>query len=165
MKKICFSLLCHESNDCFLDLIQNIIYFSSNFNILILVSCTNLFYNQIKEIIKIYNNIHIVTIRDDNLSIWGNVELFNQHTLNMKYLINNNIIFDYFWYMASNELFLKHITEEHLNKYAINKNNCELKFVDGEYNNEIVNIERNKYYKYWIDEFKKDLYTYNIFKD
>jgi hypothetical protein len=167
MKKIFFSLLVHENKDCFKDLFNNILYYASDFEVNLLISTTIDAYTFVKELADIYENIHIVTVRDNNVKIWGNIELFNQHILNIKYLIDNNIQFDYLWFMASNELFIKHITEEHLDKHIIRidgNKNCKKSFVNEEFKDEMI-LHQNKRYHYWEDQFKKDSYTYSIFKD
>jgi len=175
MKTICFSLLYHDNEECFYNLFYNVLYHSSNFKIYFLLSCTNNVSFYIQQAANMYENIHIVTIRNENIPIWGNIELFNQHILNINYLINNNIEFDYLWFLGSNELFIKHISEEYIDKYTIKLNkeyndneNDDNKnddiYIKKEYRNEMISYQ-NKRYKIWWDKFKKDTYTYNIFKD
>jgi len=118
IKMIIFSLTCHESIDCVYELIDNIKYHTKLFNIYILISTTKSLYQEfINKTIP--DKVIIVTIRDDDEKMWGNILLFHQHILNLKYLFDNNISFDYFIQTASNQYFISDITPKILEEYTI----------------------------------------------
>jgi hypothetical protein len=128
---IIFSLTAHENVECLCDLLINIKKCFVHYNILILLSITE---NLNDEKLKTYDFVRCVTIRENNLNIWGNIELFQQHILNMKYIYDNSINYDYFWMVSSNELFIKIISPDFLNNYAIkivdNKQQIEIDYDD-----------------------------------
>ena len=110
MKKIIFSLTAHESIDCLYDLIDNIKACFVHYNIIILLSITNrlhiLFdYNK-------YSFVKVVTVRNDNLPVRSNINLFQQHIININYIQCNKLDYDYFWFVASNEMFIKIVPED-----------------------------------------------------
>jgi hypothetical protein len=112
MKTIIFSLTCHESIECVIDLIENVIFFNPYFKSLFLISTTESLYKEFVDKKILTDNIIIVTIREDNMRVWGHLNLFNQHCLNLKYIFDNNIEFKYFTLLASNQYFIKNITPE-----------------------------------------------------
>jgi len=156
MKTICFSVTCHESIECLFDLIENIIVNSSNYNSYILLSITGSLLVQYHAYPKKYANVIITTVRHDHLQIWGHIELFNTHMLNV------NVIptFDYFWFVSSNEMFIKPITDDHLNKYRIRI----LDDLDNSIENTYDDVNKNLDFSYWINEFNKDVHTKSIFE-
>jgi len=160
MKKIIFSFTCHESIECILDLFSNIDSFFGDFDTLILVS-TNEKINEELQHVK-NDKIVITSVRKNNLNIWGNIELFNQHIINAKYLMENNIEFNYFWFLSSNEMFIKKVTPKFLDKNMIKLQSAE--------------TENNGYDDYfnsfnfdigwwWWNKFKNDEYAVNFFKN
>lgn len=156
---IIFGLTCHENILCVKDLIDNISKFCE-LSYLILISCTE---NLYKDIINFnYDNVIITNIRNKNNSIWGKIDLFYQHIINMGYLINNNINYKYYWFLASNELFIRPIKLEFIEKNMfkiLKKRNIK----DNEYNEWYNNfIKTNNWY--WFKELKRDSYTMNCFK-
>lgn len=163
-EKIVFSLTCHESPDCVIDLIENIKKCFIHFNVLILISCTDNINDELSKLINKFDYVKIVTIRDHKNNIWGNIDLFHQHMLNVDYLIKNNIDYNYFWLLASNEYFFKIVEPEHLyNNMMIVEDKIELS-----------NDEVNKFYDdflnkssdwYWLNYMKMDTYTVNILKE
>ena len=113
---IILSLTAHQNIECLCDLLDNIKTCFIHYDILILMSITeNLNY----DILKKYDFCRIVTIRKIEPTIRGNIHLFQQHIINIKYLYDNNIKFDYFWFVASNELFIKIIPPDFLEKNSI----------------------------------------------
>lgn len=151
MKTIIFSLLCFEKPDCLQDLIENILFYSSYYKSIILISIKTELYVKIDNLINKYDNIYFVTVRDNN-NIWGTIDIFDQHMLNVNYIIKNNITFDYFWFISSNEMLIKHIMDDHLDKYIIKK---EKKNINHDLFNEFIKIQ-NHNYKEWINFFNKD---------
>jgi hypothetical protein len=113
---IIFSLTCHECDVCVYDLILNIQKnFHESFNIILLISMSDVLvdgFNSIIKTKKIKDNIQIVTVRDQEDKMWGHMNLFHQHMLNVKYAIDNDIKYDYFWLVASNEMFIKKVTPD-----------------------------------------------------
>lgn len=144
MRKIIFSVTAHESPGCLHDLIINIQKAFVHYDICILLSLTqglnNCFDNQ-------YPFVKIITVREDSLPVWGNINLFQQHILNMEYLITNNIDYDYFWFVASNEMFFKIVPENYMDQYGLKIIDRKPKMNDEEY---------EAYYK----EFLKDHHTW-----
>ena len=116
MTIIIFSLTAHENFECLLDLIINIKKCFVNYEILILLSLTENLYN---ENLHSFDYVKCVTIRQNKSSIWGNIELFNQHILNIKYIYDNSINYDFFWMVASNEMFIKIIPPDFLDNNSI----------------------------------------------
>lgn len=114
MVKIVFSLTAHESVPCLDDLVQNILFCFSCYEVLILVSTTDAMADEFQNR---YSNVRIVTRRPSNLPLWGKIHLFHQHSLNMKYLLDEKIPFDYFWFVASNEMFVRKIEPDFFEKF------------------------------------------------
>jgi len=163
-EKIVFSLTCHESPDCVIDLIENIYKCFELFDIYILISTTNKINEELQTKINKYKNIKIVSIRDYNINIWGNIALFNQHILNMKYLFDNNINYDYFWFIVSNELFIKKMNPNNLKNIIIDctiKNNFSIKEIDTYYNDFLA---KKTYDWSWYQFIKEDTYLIDTFK-
>lgn len=149
---IIFSLTAHDNLECLCDLLMNIKKCFVHYDIIILLSITE---NLNHEKLKTYDFVKCVTIREKDSHIWGNIGLFQQHILNIKYIYDNSICYDYFWFVASNELFIKIIPPDFLNKYA-------MKIVDKKQQNEIdydgyFDYFMNNYnYWEWFDRAKKD---------
>lgn len=114
MVTVVFSLTAHESADCLDDLIQNIGICFEHFTILIFISLTSslaaTFENK-------YSHVTIVTTRPDSLALWGRIDLFHQHILNMKYLLDTKQPFDYFIFVASNQMFLRKVETNFFDLY------------------------------------------------
>jgi hypothetical protein len=162
-KTIVFSLTCHESIDCIIDLINNIYKCFEDFNIYILISTTENINNQLLKL-NLDKNIIIVSVRDNRHSIWANIDLFYQHIKNIIYLKNNNIKYDYFWFIASNEFFIKKINSSFL------ENNIIKNYSKKELSNEEVNNFYDKFFKtnpewHWYNSLKLDSYTTNVLKE
>ena len=161
-KTIVFSLLCHENLECIKDLILNIKYFSKDFNSYILIVSKNC----INDLFNDYNydeTIRIVNVRDDK-NIWGTIDIFHYNMINAKYLFDNNIDFDYFWFLSSNEYFIKDITIDFLNENIIKLlNNRHID--DNEYNLYFNNFINTSQEWHWFDFMKNDNYSINFFKD
>ena len=168
-KTIVFSLTCHESADCLLDFINNIIIASNGYKFYILISINNALYKELLEHQnkdKISNNIIIVTIRPDSLPTWGNINLFNQHILNIAYLVENNIHFDYFWILASNQLFIRKITDSFFDKVInpyekIEISDSDIKEHFADYPNNIPSIKDGS----WSYRIGLDTNLINYFKE
>ena len=151
-KTIVFSLTCHKSPECVIDLIENIIICFRRFNIYILISTTEPINNAIQS--KINNKIvRITSIRDPNKNIWGNIELFNEHMNNVEYLIKNNITYDYFWFVSSNEMFIRDILPFYLENVVIKK--------PKEYNYKYNTEEVNNYYNNLKENTDNNVWWYN----
>lgn len=109
-KTFIISVLFHENIKTVMVYLMNVLYCFRNYNIYILISCNEHIYYFLNRT-ELPKNIIIVTHRDDNIPIWGNVNLFDQHVKNYIYLKENNINYDYFWFSASNDVFIKTIDE------------------------------------------------------
>jgi hypothetical protein len=163
---IVFSLTCHECDVCVYDLILNIQkYFHENFNIILLVSISdalvNGFTSTIKSNKKIKENLRIVTVRDSDEKMWGHMNLFNQHMLNVKYTIDNNINYDYFWLVASNEMFIKKVSMndiEFIHKYKKISNRYTEKEIQEFYD------DYEKHTTGWDPQIMKDHHLIKVFK-
>jgi hypothetical protein len=164
MKTIAFSLTCHENIDCVLDLLNNIYYYSTDFNIIILISTNKHINEEIKKC-NVPENVIIVNVRENEFNIYKNIYLFYEHILNIKYLLNNDIKFDYFWFVSSNEYFIKKITEDFLQKNIVKirgvRNKLSDSFMD-EYYKEFTS--ETKYDWYWFNEIKKDTYFIDVLR-
>lgn len=161
-KTIVFSLTCHENIDCVVDLINNIYKCFEDFNVYILIS-TNETINKELLKLKLNKNIIIVSIRNNNHNIWGNIDLFYQHIKNIKYLKTNNIDYDYFWFLASNEYFIKKVNLKFLESNVI-KNYKKKELSTDEVNIFYDNFLLNNHEWYWFNFIKLDTYTINILK-
>ena len=161
MKTIIFSLLCHENLDCIKDLILNIklnFYFFKSY---ILISSKELIYS-LRDNYNFDETIILVNVRGD-INIWGKVDIFYKHVMHMKYLYDNNIQFDYFWFLASNEYFIKNITNEFLENNIIKIYGD--KPYDNNYDNYYNNFINSRDDWIWYNEIRKDDNTMNIFKE
>jgi hypothetical protein len=156
--KIIFSLTAHENLECLLDLLINIKKCFVNYEILILLSLTENLYN---KKLQTFDYVKCVTIRKNISSIWGNIELFNQHILNIKYIYDNSINYDFFWMVASNEMFIKIIPLDFLDNNSIKIINKKQPIDDINYNIYIKDVMNNGSSWYWRDFAKKDTYFMN----
>lgn len=165
MKNIIFSITCHENYECVEDLIINIKYFSRFFKCYILLSLTENLKNNFNNYI-LNDNVYIVSVRSNNSNIWGKIDLFHQHILNHKFTIDNNISYDYFWFVASNEYFVKDITKDFLKKNVIKK---QYPFINSypnqNYNNYYTNFMNSNHEWTWYKDLKKDKYAMNFIKN
>lgn len=153
MCKIIFSMTAHESVDCLHDLIVNIKKAFVHHDICILLSLTqwlNDSFNNSYEFVK------IVTVRDNNLPIWGNLNLFQQHILNMGYLIANNIEYDFFWFVCSNEMFIKVVPEDYMVNSALKIIDVKPQLSDQEYEIYYNQFITSQHSWMWIEYMKKD---------
>jgi hypothetical protein len=162
-KTIVFSLTCHENIDCIIDLINNIYKCFEDFNIYILISTNENINNQLIKL-KLNKNIIVVSVRDNNHNIWGNIDLFYQHIKNINYLKNNNINYDYFWFIASNEYFIKKVNLKFLQTNII-KNYQKKELCTEEVNIFYNNFLLNNHEWDWFNKMKLDTYTINILKE
>lgn len=153
MTKIVFSLSAHEELDCLYDLINNIKKAFIHYDILILIGINN--FLNIKFDKNKYEFVKIISIIDDNIKVWGNIELFNKHILNMEYLINNQINYDYFYMVSSNEMFIKLVDKHFID------NNC-LQIIDKKiiedinYETYFNNLLSSHHDWHWINLLIKD---------
>ncbi len=112
-KTIAVTINAHESEECLLQLLENIMNYFDDFDIVFVISITENIYKPFLKLINEKNahNIHhyITTIRPLSIPFWGHQNLFHSHMLNLNYLITNNISFDYFLFVDSNELYIKPI--------------------------------------------------------
>jgi hypothetical protein len=113
------SVLFHENINSVMIYLMNVLYSFKNYNVYILISCNEFIYYFLNKT-TLPDNIIIVTHRDNNMPIWGNVNLFDQHVKNYIYLKENSIKYDYFWFSASNDVFIKTI-DEHLEENILKK--------------------------------------------
>ena len=150
---IILSLTAHECIESLCDLLDNIKTCFIHYDILVLISITE---NLNCDILKKYDFCKIVTIRKIEPTIWGNIDLFQQHIINIKYLYDNNIKFDYFWFVASNELFIKIIPPDFLEKNSIkiidkkeplNKQDYDIYYKDLIMNIFLINVLSFEYFK------------------
>ena len=164
---IVFSLTCHECDVCVYDLILNIQKkFSDTFNIILLVSISDALLDGFNSTIKSKNNkikenIQIVTVRDSDEKMWGHMNLFHQHMLNVKYTIDHKIDYTYFWLVASNEMFIKKVTMNDIafiHKYKKISNKYTAKEIDDFYN------DYEKHTTGWDPEIIKNNHMIDVFK-
>jgi hypothetical protein len=158
---IVFSLTCHENIDCVLDLYNNINKFCK-LKFLLLISCTDNLYNDIKNLN--IDNIIIINVRHLKQNIWGRIELFYQHMISTQFLQVNNINYTYFWFLASNELFIREITLDFLNQYVFKIENTK-DINDSEYDSWYNNFINTRHEWMWYNEIKKDNYTMNKIRE
>ena len=173
MTKIIFSLTAHEDIDSLHDLISNIKKCFIHYDFLILLSLTESLH---KKFNNIYKFVIEVTSRPDELPVWGNINLFHQHMLNMNFIIKNNIQYDYFWFVASNEMFIKIVPPDFVvnnslkiisKKDKINTEEYESYYTDlmtKNHSNEWVWIDKCKKDKHFVDYLYKNnfkLYWHN----
>ena len=170
-KTIAFSLTCHECPDCVVDLIENIFTCFRHFNVYILISTDESILKDLTEKLDKYENVIIVTSRTG--SIWANLQLFQQHIYNIKYLKDKHIEYDYFCFVASNEYFIKIVDP---NIFTIKKN-IEFPTETVQKRTDITDDELNTYYKnlkdktnteinvgQWKGAMEEDTYMHDAFK-
>lgn len=164
---IVFSLTCHECDICVYDLILNIQKnFNNNFNIILLISISDALLDGFNSTIKskqnkIKENIRIVTVRDSAEKMWGHMNLFHHHMLNVKYTIDNQIDYNYFWLVASNEMFIKKVTMkdiEFIHKYQKLTNKYSDKEIEDFY------YDYEKHTTGWDPEIVKNQHMISVFK-
>jgi hypothetical protein len=154
MYRIIFSLTAHENIDCLYDLIDNIKKVFIYYDINILLSLTNRL-NDVFDNDK-YGFVKIVSIRENTYDIWGNINLFHQHILNMEYIFKNNLEYDFFWFVASNEMFIKIVPQNFLEEYSLNIIDKKDNIDDINYEIYYNNLITTTHAWYWIDLAKKD---------
>jgi hypothetical protein len=154
MYTIIFSLTAHENIECLYDLIDNIKKCFIHYNIIILLSLTKsleFLFDKNKYIF-----VKIVTSRDDSLELWGNINLFQQHILNIKYLCDNSITYDFFWFVASNEMFINIVPPNFLDNNIFKIIKEKNKFDDIHYDIYYNNLKETTHKWIWTDLIKKD---------
>jgi hypothetical protein len=165
-KTIVFSLTCHECDSCVYDLILNIQKCFNSFNIILLISISDALMDDFNITMKskrnkIKENIRIVTVRNSDEKMWGHMNLFHQHMLNVKYCIDDNIDYDYFWLVASNEMFIKKVSQADIN-FIHN-----YKKISNKYSDKEIEDFYNDYEKHttgWDPEIIKNYHMIEIFK-
>lgn len=154
MHKIVFSLTAHEDIECLYDLIDNIKKCFIHYDIIILLSLTDNLYNIFTNK---YDFVKIITCRPSNLKMWGTIHLFHQHMLNLKYIYENNIKYDFFWFVASNEMFIKIVPPNFIDEYGLKiiSKKDPINDIDYDiyYNNFITNKE---HHWMWVNPCKQD---------
>jgi hypothetical protein len=153
MCKIIFSITAHESVDCLHDLIVNIKKAFVHYDICMLLSL-NQSLNAVFD--NTYEFVKIITVRNDNLPMWGNINLFQQHILNMEHLIANNIEYDFFWFVASNEMFIKVVPEDYMDKYSLKIIDVNPPLSDQEYEMYYNKLITDRHDWMWIEYLKHD---------
>lgn len=151
--KIVLSLTAHESIECLYDLIDNIKRCFVHYDILILLSMTESLY----RVYKPRDFVHVVT-RRTSFNIWGTIHLFHQHIRNLRYLNYHRIPYDYFWFVASNEMFIKVIPPEFIQTYGIQLRPPE---PVEEYESYYTKLMTTPSDWYWKDLCKKDTHFMN----
>jgi hypothetical protein len=162
--KIIISLTAHEEIECLYDLLDNIKKCFIHYDILVLLSLQENLYTLFN---KTYDFVKIVTIRPCGFLMWGNINLFNQHMLNLKYTLENNISYDYFWFAASNEMFIKIIPPDFVENNTIKIVSKKEKIDDTEYETYFKNLLNNQYTEWmWLNRCNKDKnFTDYIYKN
>lgn len=161
-KTIVVSITAFEAYDCLLDLILNITYFFKNYNTKILISLKsncNINFN--------FEHVHIHTILPSDISLWGNISLFNQHYLAYEYCKKNNIKFDFFTFCTSNQLFFKTVTDTDIENALMTIKNKEKKIPvpDEEYEKYFDNFVKMNPKWVWHEKSLKDLYFTSYMKN
>lgn len=118
-KTIVLSVMFHEKIQTIIDYFMNALYYFRNYNLYILVSCNEIM-NLMLSRTKLPDNIRIISVRPNDMLMWCNVNLIEHHTKNYLYLKDNNIDYDYFWFSASNDVFIKDIDDK-IEKYVIDR--------------------------------------------
>jgi hypothetical protein len=162
MQKIIFSITAHESVECLHDLIASIKKAFVHYDICILLSLTQWLNDGFKNT---YEYVKVVTVRDDNLPIWGNLNLFQQHILNMEYLFTNNIEYDFFWFVCSNEMFIKVVPEDYMDHYALKICDNKPQPSDQEYETYYNQFFTSQHSWMWIEYMKKDEHMMNYLRE
>lgn len=121
---IVFSITAHENAVCLSDLLSNLVWFAVKGGIYPYV-CVSLTYAMYQEFSKLEfpPNVHIVTVRPNNLPMWGHINLFDQHMISLRYVLKRNVDFKYFMMVASNELYIKPIDLSLIQKHGITTDN------------------------------------------
>ena len=153
--KIVLSLTAHESIECLYDLIENIKHCFVHYDILILLSMTDSLYKSYQDK---YDFVKVVT-RRNSYNIWGTIHLFHQHILNLQYLVNNQISYDHFWFVASNEMFIKVIPPTFLQEHGLKINGLNAHPTDYDlYYDQFMTTKSDWH---WFDLCKKDSHFMN----
>jgi hypothetical protein len=159
-KTFIISVLFHENIKTVMIYLMNVLFCFRNYNIYILISCNEYIYYFLNKT-NLPKNIIIVTHRDDKMPVWGNVNLFDQHVKNYIYLKENNINYDYFWFSASNDVFIKTIDEQ-LEENIIKTPETLREITDHEINNFYKDFLHNSTWV-WYLKLIKDTNTINTF--
>ena len=159
-KTFVISVLFHENIKSVMVYLMNVLYCFRNYNVYILISCNECIYYFLNKT-NLPKNIIVVSHRDDNMSIWGNVNLFDQHVKNYIYLKENKITYDYFWFSASNDVFIK-IIDNHLENSII-KAPDELNEISNDKVNEFYNDFLNNSSWSWYLKLIEDKNTIDTF--
>jgi hypothetical protein len=107
---IVYSLTVHESPECVLDLIKNIIFFNKDLKICIVIHTNNVMYEELKDL-KLTNIFINPSHFDKKLA---NVTIFKAHIENFLFSKQLDIYFKYFIPIASNCYFHKELKLEYI---------------------------------------------------
>ncbi len=111
--RIAFSIPVHEKIEVIKNQVQNFKHFNPGCIIVLHVSALmEMDADSIKKELSEYTYVHINPIRI--LSGYADTSQLYMHYINLKYLLDNNIPFDYFCIHASNDMFIKKGLEEYI---------------------------------------------------
>jgi hypothetical protein len=152
MYDIIYSILVHESPESYYDMICNLFYFNKDINIFVIVHCNNFMYEELSK--KTIKNVILNPTHYDKT--YFTYDIPQAHCENYMHCLNNNIKCRYFITYASNCMFHKKLTLEHIEKQFI----------------EEPQYEPQKYYienriKGWVSNeyFLKNINIINLLKE
>jgi len=158
MKKIIFSLTAHEAPDCLLDLIENIRHYSRDYECVFLVACTEPVYAALSQ--HVDEKVIVTNVRDTT-DIWGKIDVFHLHVINMQYLFDHSVDFDYFWFVASNEYFIKDIVAKPVIVRGPRERMSERQYT--QYFFDFAHLDPNAMWAWW-KHMRMDSYTMEYFR-
>jgi hypothetical protein len=114
--KVCFSIACHESPDCVLDLIENIQWAMPGSCIVLHINANSdeKFFKNVYGTATTYPGIYINPVRHP--IAWSNGMLLQAHMSNYKFAADY-LRFEYFWLEASNTMFVSDLALNYVNQY------------------------------------------------
>jgi hypothetical protein len=130
---VAYSCLFHEHPISYFDNLLNILWASRGLKIKIVISMTDALHDQIKENQLRFPSslIHINSVRPASLPVWGHVNLFDEHMKNLSCLLDTQ--FTYFMFMSSNQLFIRPVTKDNLDRLVPRTIGVKPKLSDEEY--------------------------------
>ena len=108
MTDIIFSILCHISPECFVDTLENLIFFNKANRIKIIVNSNNFMYKSLAD--KYKDNSTIMFYPNPWDKVGSSFCILEGHIQNFEYCKNNNISSTYFIMLASNCMFHRQLT-------------------------------------------------------
>jgi hypothetical protein len=156
-----YSITCHESPDCVIDLLRNIRYFNKDIKYLVIIQINNNLYNYFTKNPNLLLEFSELIINDYvNNNTLHTYDLIEAHCKNFEKV--KDINFKYFCLLSSNCLFKKEITKDFLDNLYIKQEKSKEEIITETKvkGAQLVNFEKNTLLSELFKKQKAPLFIY-----